>query len=332
MADETCGRGAAGRRYRSGAADQIASYVRFLRAGDRLCASAEENLHLFDTHSARDFPGATELTQGMVDRWCERRPTESANSCGTRCGPVVGLVRFLRERGETDVVAPELPAHASTDYVPHAFTHDELRAFFAECDAWRPAPNVRSAAADRTRLVLPVVFRLLYSSGMRTCEARLLRRENVDLAAGVVRIVEGKGKSQRIVALHPSMWELMRRYDERAEALWPGREYFFPGDGGVGCLARGWMTRWFKELWSRVSDVRATPYMLRHNYCVENVNEMVSGGLDGLRDMEYLSKSMGHASVEITVASYYHIVPALAEAMQDGRPGDLSGILPEVVR
>ena len=314
----------------SGAAAQIGSYVRFMRAGDRMCESAEENLRLFDRHSANDFPDDAALTQRMVDKWFERRPTESANSCATRCRPVAGLVGFLRDRGETDVVAPEMPRHEQSSYVPHAFTDDELRAFFAECDAWRPGPCVRKAAGERTRLTLPVIFRLLYSTGMRTCEARLRRRRNVDLGSGVITVVEGKGKSQRLVAMHPSMRDIMRTYDARVEALWPGREYFFPGDGGVGHLARGWITRWFRELWDRVSDEWATPYMLRHNYCIENVNGMVSGGLSGLSDMEYLSKSMGHTSVDVTVAHYYHIVPALAEAMQEGEPGDLSGILPEV--
>jgi hypothetical protein len=58
---------------------------------------------------------------------------------------------------------------------------------------------------------------------------------------------------------------------------------------------------------------------------------MVSGGLSGLADMEYLSKSMGHSSVEVTVAHYYHIVPALAGALQSGAVGGLDELLPEVM-
>ena len=318
-------------RLASGAAAQIEAYARHRRAANKLGASSEQNLRLFDAHSARLFPDDARLTQRMVDSWCERRPTESAASCVTRCLPVVSLVAFLRERGETDVSAPELPRPGARSYVPHAFTHDELASFFAECDAWRPDPHVRRSAGLRTMHTLPVIFRLLYSSGMRTCEVRLLRRANVDLEGGVVRVVEGKGRSERLVALHPSMRDLMLAHDGIMEGLWPGREYFFPGDGGRGCLARGWLTRWFSTLWSRVSDERATPYMLRHNYAVENINRLVAAGMRGLEDMEYLSKSMGHTSVEVTVAHYYHIVPALAGALQSGAVGGLDELLPEVM-
>lgn len=315
----------------SGAAHQIETYMRHRRAADKLGMSSEESLGLFDLHSARLFPDDDCLTQRMVDSWCERRPTESANSCIARCLPVTSMVAFLRGRGETDVVAPVLPRPERRGYVPHAFTEDELASFFRECDSWRPAPNVRRSAGLRTMYTLPVIFRLLYSSGLRTCEARLLRRADVDLGGGVVRVVEGKGRSQRTVALHASMTGLMRRYDALVDGIWPGREYFFPGEGGVGCLARGWLTRWFSELWSHVSDERATPYMLRHNYAVENINGLVAGGLSGLEDMEYLSKSMGHTSVEVTVANYYHIVPALADALQSGPVAELDGLLPEVL-
>ena len=38
------------------------------------------------------------------------------------------------------------------------------------------------------KVEVPVFFRLLYSTGMRTTEARLLRVEDVDLQSGVINI------------------------------------------------------------------------------------------------------------------------------------------------
>ena len=305
--------------FRSGAARQIRDYVRSGRASGSLCDGYVYRLRLFDAACADAFPEADGLTQGMVDRWCERRAGESANSCRARCYPVVSMVNFLRARSETE-----------TPLVHHAFTDDELAAFFGECDAYRAHQGGADVSA-RNRYTMPVLFRLLYSSGIRTCEARKLGRDRVDLASGVIEIVEGKGRSERIVALHPYMLDLMRRYDGLMEGLFPDRAYFFP-NGVAGQLGARWLSYHFKSLWGRVSDEPATACMLRHHYAVQNINSMVRGGIEGLGDLEYLSKSMGHASVEETVGSYYHVVPALAEMLQD-RCGDaFDRIVPEVSR
>ena len=49
---------------------------------------------------------------------------------------------------------------------------------------------------------VPVFFRLLYSSGIRTNEARLLLKENVDLRRGILDIQYSKGHDQHYIVLH----------------------------------------------------------------------------------------------------------------------------------
>ena len=317
------------REFRSGAAALIEAFVRSRSAAGAICDGYVKTLAIFDSHCLADFPGEGGLTQAMVDRWCERRPTESARSCLARCWPVVALVRFARSRGDGDLVVPELPREVRPAFLPHNFTDDELSAFFAECDAWEPGNRLGGASVLRTKRTLPVIFRLLYSSGVRTCEARLLRRANADLAGGVLRIVEGKGRNERLVALHPSMADVMRAYDPLMEDLYPGRTYFFP-NGADGFLSGDWLRYHFSRLWGRVSAEHATPYMLRHEYAVRNVDSIASGG-DAFGELEYLSKSMGHVSVDVTIDSYYHITPGLAKVLQERCDGTLGDVLPEVV-
>ena len=318
------------RAFESGVADQIAAFVRHREAAGAICESYKTSLRLFDAHCAERFPGQGTLTQEMADSWCARRPTELAGSCRSRCYAVVSLVRFLRERGLTDARDPELPRDRDPPARPHAFTDAELSAFFAECDSWRPARNVPRARALRTKYTLPVLYRLLWSSGIRTTEARLLRREGVDLAAGVLRIVEGKGRNERLVALHPSMADIMREYDAAVGAVVPGRAHFFP-NGRDTPLTSQWVARYFRLLWARVSDERATPYMLRHAYAIENINALVGRGFDGLDDLELLSKSMGHASVDVTARDYYALVPSLAALMQGVSDPGFDDVVPEVL-
>ena len=66
-------------------------------------------------------------------------------------------------------------------------------------------------------------FRLLYSSGIRTNEARLLLRENVDLRRGILDIQYSKGHDQHYIVLHDSMLEIMRRYVAAINGIVPER-------------------------------------------------------------------------------------------------------------
>ncbi len=54
---------------------------------------------------------------------------------------------------------------------------------------------------------------------MRTTEAILLEREDVNLENGVISIKRGKGYDQHFVVLHDTMLSLMRIYDGKISEL-----------------------------------------------------------------------------------------------------------------
>ena len=284
-------------------------------------------LSSFDSYCARERPGSCEITQEMVDEWCAPRPTEKdANSTRARIYPVVRFVRYLRARGLSDLRDPEIPRAVPSAYVPHAFTDEELSAFFAACDDW---PMGMGRPSNRNlKITVPVFFRLLYSSGIRTTEARLLGRGDVDLESGVLDIRRSKGRHQHFVVLHDSMLELMRRYDSAIAGMYPDRAYFFPKNVEEGRTA-DWVCRVFNEAWARVGADRATAYELRHNYAIENINSWVGMGFDFHDKLVYLSKSMGHCDLENT-KRYYALAPALSDVLDDRSGRGFDDIVPEV--
>jgi site-specific recombinase XerD len=135
-------------------------------------ASYEPNLVLFDRYCKKQYPETALLSQEMVDEWCHKRDTETNNSCRSRIYVVVSFIRYLRKRGKTDVMEPDIPRKERCTYIPHSFTDVELENFFYACDS---LPSVSRAPEQRSRkITIPVFFRLLYSSGIRTNEARML--------------------------------------------------------------------------------------------------------------------------------------------------------------
>lgn len=306
---------------------QIHCFIRYRQASQHWNDSSyEENLMLFDHYCHEDHPGATALTQEMVDSWCRQRGTEENNSCRSRIYVVASFIRFLNERGLSEVRAPQIPRKERRTYIPHAFTDEELARFFQECDSI-PLSGSRKECLVR-KLTLPVFFRLLYSSGIRTNEARLLKREDVDLEHGILDIRYSKGHDQHYIALHDSMLEAMRDYDMAIGKIVPQRAYFFPSIRNSH-YNRNWVIKNFRLLWYKVNTSHATAYEFRHHYAVMNINRWISQGFDFHDKLLYLSKSMGHTTIEST-KYYYSIVPGLSQILKEQTEESSDWMIPEV--
>ena len=315
-------------KHESFLAPHINAFVRYRQASEFWNdTSYGVNLLLFDRHCARNYPDATELEQEMVDSWCRQRENEENNSCRSRIYVVVSLVRYMRERGLTDVSEPEIPRKERSTYVPHAFTDEELANFFRSCDSL-PVSRGHWDSVLR-KLTVPVFFRLLYSSGLRTTEARKLRVVDVDLEHGVLDIRQSKGYDQHFVVLHDSMLDLMRRYDGAVGKMAPDRTYFFPAREDSYHRAP-WVQKNFRLAWDSANNCRnVVPYELRHHYAIENINSWVDLGLSFEDRLVYLSKSMGHGDLEST-KRYYSLTPVMSDIIERHSGESFEWIVPEV--
>ncbi len=265
-------------------------------------------LRSFDRYCST-LPNTNTPTQEMVDTWCGRRTTESARSHTSRIAIVIALIKYLKERDLTSVCVLEMPRYKDTPYIPHGFTKNELSKLFSSLD--NLDHHNKGPLESIERVSIPVFFRLLYSSGMRMYEARMLKVNDVDLKSGVISIKTSKNDNQHFVVLHDTMLALLQRYDVAIEKICPNRELFFPSYRNRVHQPL-WVSATFKQAWSSISSERAVAYDLRHNYAIENINRWTSMGMEFNDKLTYLSKSMGHSSIERT-RGYY----ALTSSMTD---------------
>jgi len=312
-------------KFQSFLAPAIEAYAAYQKASGQWCYSFERNLLYFERHCSWLYPEAKTLTQEMIDSWCAKRATETNNSCLSRTTVILSFIRYLKARGNSDIERPTLPRRERRAYIPHAFTDSELENFFSACD--HLPSNPRRPIILARKVIVPVFFRLLYSSGIRTNEARMLRVEDVDLEQGVLSIKRSKGESQHYVALHETMLDLLREYDIEIHKIYPARQYFFPSPKGFFC--NQWVCQNFRKLWRVHNSSYATAYGLRHHYATENINSWVGSGFGFDAKLLYLSKSMGHTVLEST-RYYYSLVPALSETIERLSGQDFDAIVPEV--
>ena len=285
----------------------ISGLIATKRASGYTYETAEYYLHSFDRYCSA-YPTHRSLSRELVHGWAEAKDGEAPATHRTRTSPIRQLGRYMQSLGISEAfVLQGAFSRKAHRYVPHFFTPQEITAFFRACD------QLKTYGAMHARhLVLPVFFRLLYCCGLRTCEARRLRVEDVDLQIGHIDVIRSKGNRSRRLPLPQDLFELFRTYDARVSEIYPGRIYFFPTTR-AGCYLCSTVSMAFRGIWKAAglgqgNGNRARAYDFRHHFAISNLNRWIAAGISVNSKLPYLSRYMGHACIEST-DYYLHLVP-----------------------
>ena len=260
------------------------------------------------------------LTQDMLDDWAIQNKSEAWNSYCNRISAIRSFLGFWEKRGYGPYEIPDAKKRKEYPVYTHMEKEDVAR-FFQNVDAMSDARYMEAQKYEEgsyryrqnmvSALAIPVYSRLLYSSGMRCTEVRLLRRDSVNLSDGIIHIhtSETKGYSERFVAIHDSLIPLMREYDARVQMIVPEREFFFVNAYGRN-LSEWWYSHLFRVCWPGDPAIVQTGF--RHNFAIENLIRMDDA--TSQLEMYTLSRAMGHTSLKRT-KYYLHLTPAFYDIL-----------------
>lgn len=286
-------------------------------------------LGYLDTMVAEQFPTSETLTKGICDAWVKECSAHHQNTLLRRVTPVRQYAKYLIGTGVVAYIIPGRIPAKQVRYDAHIFTEKELTAFFTAVDGCKASPF------SRTRCyVVPVLFRLLYTCGLRSSEARLLRTEDVELSTGKIYIRKSKGWEARVIYVSDDLLDLLIRYDANIEKIFPGREAFFPNNTG-NYYSKSTFDVWFHEFWDPLPEAAEAKgnsprvHGFRHTYCVYRLNKWVHEHKDLNALYPYLSEFVGHSNFRDT--DYYLSLaePFYPEFRERMHPMN-SKILPEV--
>jgi len=174
----------------------------------------------------------------------------------------------------------------------------------ADVEALLAAPDVDSPLGMRDR----AMFEVLYASGLRVSELVGLKLFEVNLDAGVLRVL-GKGSKERLVPLGEEAVDWVRRYkqDSRAALLKKkSSDYLFVTGRGEG------MTR--QAFWQNIKRYGAlavpkkhfSPHVLRHAFATHLINHGA--------DLRVVQMLLGHADIS-TTQIYTHVARERMKAL-----------------
>ena len=308
-------------------ASYILDFIATKRAAGWLYDSAEYYLYNFDKYCLLSASSGI-LSRDLVLGWATARPGEKPQTQRTRISPIRELGKYMQTLGVSDAFVLPTALHRKMDrHVPYFFTDEELALFFSVCDKLKPHGGMRAR-----HLVLPVFFRLLYCCGLRTCEARTLRREHINLQSRSMDIVGSKWHRSRRIPLPQDILMLLRKYDTSVSKIYPGRIYFFPTTR-LECYKRNNISLIFGKIWKAAGlkqgcGSKPRAYDFRHHFALSNLNRWIAADLDINSKLPYLSRYMGHASLQST-DYYLHLVPDFFQTFSD-KVRITETVLPEV--
>ena len=266
----------------------------------------------FDDFCVERFPEKDCLDCELALAWLEKRDTENTAGHRNRIMVIREFAKYLRAVGTEAYMIPISMTSKGPGYVPHIFNEAEIKAFFHGADSFRP-----HGKAPARHLVIPVFYRLLYCCGLRPAEARLLKKENVDLVRGSVYVVESKGHKDRVVAVADDLLQIMRSYSTLISEIYPDSDYFFPRYDGDGPHTKRWTEEMFWRCFSMAGITafegpKPRVYDFRHTFATECICRWMREGRDIDAMLPFLSAYMGHARYEDTLY-YVHMVPDFYE-------------------
>jgi integrase len=267
------------------------------------------NLIRFDKFCAEHYPSETELTPEVAYAWIDAETVLSPRMLNDRANTVRQLGLYLCAVDEDAFVLTEKFCTNKSLNIPFNFTDSELTALFAAIDklpVGRGEPFLKE--------ILPVLFRLTYTCGLRPNESRELLCENVDLKSGVITIINTKKRKDRIVVMSDDMQKMCRRYESKRAMFAGVNPYFFPSNSG-GAFRGEWIQAALNKAWTTAMCSKDCPipprirvYDLRHRFASACLNRWLDEGRDLMAMLPYLREFMGHGSLNET--SYYiHILP-----------------------
>lgn len=290
-----------------------------------------EFLNQFDNFCTQRGVKEPILSQNLFNDWCEKRLHENATNHQMRIRRFRSFATFLHKNGvEAPSIFHPLPDPPKT-FMPYIFTHNEINRFLSAVDSGNRVANARSPFRH---LVMPLLFRMLYTCGLRVNEALMLKPESVDLEQGTLLILGAKGVKDRLVAMSESLTALCREYRSDASVRNFGSEYFFPAPDRGFYDSSTIYNRFRQYLFSagighggRGKGPRL--HDLRHTFAVHALGNWAAQGKDLYVCLPILSTYLGHKGLKST-QQYLRLVPEAYSDVTVPFETSFGAVFPEV--
>jgi len=262
-----------------------------------------EHLKRFDTFTVDKYHTADTLTKEIVMDWCTKKSYEKQENLCARASIMRQFAMYIDNLEVSAYIIPKNHFRSGEKYIPHIYTADELKQFFNETDKCQYCYE-----CPYRHMIMPILFRMIYSCGLRVSEARLLKVEDVDLNSGILTINHSKKDISRLVPMSDELTTKCQIYSKQVHLHSDVDRYYFPSINNSPMTIANIYKNFRKFLWKagishggrgfgpRIHD-------FRHTFAVNCLKKWSIEGKDLMTYLPILRVYLGHDSFEET--AYY---------------------------
>jgi len=255
-------------------------------------------LRSFDRFCTQKALTALVLSRDISEEWCRKRNNEAATTHYARVNLLKNFIVYLWQKGCNVHLIRDV-AHRETQFQPHIYTEDETKRYFYAVDAYSSSRN-RIATIQ-----YPILFRLLYCCGTRIGETLGIRKKDVDLNTGIIKLHETKNNHERYVVLGEDLHYLMKRFADKYFYMLLDDDYIFRSANGGKCtgdnvydLHRSFLKKANIPFVGNGEGPRVHDW--RHTHAVNAFKQMIDSGMDMYVALPVLSTYLGHKTIYAT--------------------------------
>lgn len=313
--------------FNSSIASVLYNFVEYKRASGYKYNSEVKVLQRFDKFLIQN--GVTEPgVNSDFSFWLNKREDESFKSFSLRNTVYRQLYNYITLMEDIVIPSP-LPSKdrtMSSGFVPYIFTHKQINSlFFAIDNEDHSNPAFRKNA--------PLLFRLLYGTGLRINEALSLTVADVSPDQTMIIVKDSKNDNSRLV---PLSFSLKTRMKEHLTSVhYESNEPIFQTANGTAVSDKTAYTWFRRELWKAGIPHRGRGkgprlHDLRHTFAVHSLQQAVKNGIDINAFLPILCTYLGHKRISAT-ERYLRLTAEVFPEVIAAMDSIMNTVVPEVL-
>ncbi len=294
--------------------EQVNQYIQFKRSCGYKFETQGKELILFAKYA--ELTGHKgPLTLELAVRWARLPENADRRYWAIRYGHVRRFSQYIiLFDPDTEILPKGLLGKSKRRPPPHIYSEGEITALLKAASNLSP----KNGLTSRTYVTL---FGLLLSTGLRISEALNLSCETVDLKTGILTIKDTKFRKSRLVPVHPSTLEALRRYMGFKRSYHPKvrSKMFFLNENGTPVNYYGVLYVFIKlsrKLGLRNAGKKPKIHSMRHSFAVRRMLKWYQEGADLDAKILTLSTYLGHVEIRDTYW-YLSAVPELLNIVSE---------------
>jgi len=258
-------------------------------------------LKTFDNYLQNAKHDRCYFTQDDYEKWVKNEENIDIRTFGEKQHILVKFLSHMSRMGqECFIPRPVRVSRARNTFMPYIYSHKEILSIFSAADNMRVPKRIHNSMW----ILMPLLLRTLYSTGMRLGEALKLKNKDVLLDKGIFDLHQTKNGHQRICAINESLRRCIEQYLEYrdripVEGIAADESRFF-----VSCTGKSPRTSTVYAAYRKILSNAGIQHNgswkgpnihgIRHTACVHALLRLVENGKDMYCNLPVLSAYLGH--------------------------------------